>query len=39
MRGGNTREEGSMGGVVGDIEDETAEVGVGAKRDGLEIGR
>lgn len=39
MGGCDTGKEGAMGGVVGDVEDESAEVGVGAKRDGLEIGR
>ena len=28
-----------MGGVVGNVEDKSAEVGVGAERYGLEIGR
>lgn len=39
MGSGDAREEGAMGGVVGDVEDEAAEVGVGAERDGFEIGR
>lgn len=28
-----------MGGVVGDVENKSAEVGVGAERDGFEVGR